>query len=501
MLSYTWRYTIGDIVATLQGFCEEQKLDPKRTYFWICCLCNNQHRVYELSQSGKVVEADEFLKHFRACVLGIGKVVCMMEPWQSPKYLTRVWCVFEIFTAIDNDCQVFICMPPQEQQNMLQAVVYGEDTASLYTALSNTRVELADASVENDKRLILQVLENHEGGVETTNARVNIFLRQWFHSSILKHLHDKRDEALSKRESDKNSDMSHVGSLYCDVGWHFRHLGKRDVALEVLQEGLELLENAEEYGNSFVNVLNSLSAVLVELGKHEESLVHTQRLVKLQEDLDGSGVASDNTAVCYVQLGRVLKKLERYEESLDYLTKAASIAEQSSNHERLENVYNHLSSLYLAWDRKEDALQFAKKRLEVNKELRGSPPEDTFDAYIYVGDVSGGEERMQAYQDALDLATSVYGDRHPKPLEARTKKAMALKDKQEYAAALEELREVLALQRVFYGDDNDQHELKATKIQIRVCTALGGFAFTNASGGAMNLPKTTASTKEASSST
>jgi len=31
MLSWTWQYTVGDVVATLQDYCREQDCDPKRT--------------------------------------------------------------------------------------------------------------------------------------------------------------------------------------------------------------------------------------------------------------------------------------------------------------------------------------------------------------------------------------------------------------------------------------------------------------------------------------
>ncbi len=48
LLSYCWQYTIGDIVECLVSYCEENDLDEKRTYAWICCLCNNQHKVYQV---------------------------------------------------------------------------------------------------------------------------------------------------------------------------------------------------------------------------------------------------------------------------------------------------------------------------------------------------------------------------------------------------------------------------------------------------------------------
>ena len=42
MLSYTWSYTVGDIVDTLLEFCSTSGRDPNKTCFWICCVCINQ---------------------------------------------------------------------------------------------------------------------------------------------------------------------------------------------------------------------------------------------------------------------------------------------------------------------------------------------------------------------------------------------------------------------------------------------------------------------------
>ena len=83
MLSYTWGYTIGDIIDSLDDFCKVKNRDAKRTYIWMCCLCINQHRVVE---EGKIVKDDEkcfevFQKIFHSRVTSIGEVVSMMYPW------------------------------------------------------------------------------------------------------------------------------------------------------------------------------------------------------------------------------------------------------------------------------------------------------------------------------------------------------------------------------------------------------------------------------------
>ena len=45
MLSYAWGYGIKSVVDTLVAKCLADGRDMKRTYVWICCLCNNQHRI------------------------------------------------------------------------------------------------------------------------------------------------------------------------------------------------------------------------------------------------------------------------------------------------------------------------------------------------------------------------------------------------------------------------------------------------------------------------
>ena len=42
MLSYTWRYPVGDIVDTLLDYCRNSGRDEETTFFWICCICLNQ---------------------------------------------------------------------------------------------------------------------------------------------------------------------------------------------------------------------------------------------------------------------------------------------------------------------------------------------------------------------------------------------------------------------------------------------------------------------------
>ncbi|CAB9497065.1 Tetratricopeptide repeat family protein [Seminavis robusta] len=61
-LSWTWGYTVGDVVDTLVAYCSASGYDPKLTFVWICSFCINQHRVVEqqkLQRSGMLRTAVE----------------------------------------------------------------------------------------------------------------------------------------------------------------------------------------------------------------------------------------------------------------------------------------------------------------------------------------------------------------------------------------------------------------------------------------------------------
>jgi len=114
MLSYTWRYLVQDIVDTLMQYCISNVLEPKQTYVWICAFCVNQHRVREQRKRGVRMESKAWGHIFRSRVESIPTMVAMMEPWEEPSYLKRVWCIFEFFTCIDLGKECVIMLPPKE---------------------------------------------------------------------------------------------------------------------------------------------------------------------------------------------------------------------------------------------------------------------------------------------------------------------------------------------------------------------------------------------------
>jgi len=184
MLSYTWGYTVQSIVSSLSKYCEDNDLDPKKTFFWICCLCVNQHRVNEARAANITVPFETFKSTFEGKVKKIGHVVALMAPWDGPRYLTRVWCVFEMSQALQvPGIELDIIMPPDEKEAFGKALEDGTgELEDVYNVLWSVSVESAEASVEEDKINILTLIENGPG-FHAINTGVSKRIMTWFLSS------------------------------------------------------------------------------------------------------------------------------------------------------------------------------------------------------------------------------------------------------------------------------------------------------------------------------
>ena len=86
-----WSYSLDEFVDGFRTWAARKDIKPDVTFVWVCAFCNNQYRTLEGSKNLEEV----FAPRLRAC----GRVVMLLNKWNSPLYVTRVWCVFEAWVA------------------------------------------------------------------------------------------------------------------------------------------------------------------------------------------------------------------------------------------------------------------------------------------------------------------------------------------------------------------------------------------------------------------
>ncbi|CAJ1404838.1 unnamed protein product [Effrenium voratum] len=325
MLSYTWGYQIGDISETLSEFCSSRGLQLV-TYVWICCLCINQHRVKEAQSAGAVVAFEDFERAFGERVSSIGHVIAMMSPWDEPLYISRVWCDFEMFTAIHvAQSQVTVVMPPREAQGLRKELTHGRGIGAVWNTLSSLDVECAQASVSRDRDLILQLIQ-HGPGFHQLNMVIGEHLKDWILRSCEGHL-------LQSLEQGDYDSAEAAGNLCNEVGSLLSVMGCLGRAEHVLKQGIRLQEEAGALDSpGGAELQSSLGEVYEKQGDLETASELYERAWAAFQSSDSASRAPPSAAVLLRRRGRLrglrgdaAGKLRLYAEAREALAAAEAL--------------------------------------------------------------------------------------------------------------------------------------------------------------------------------
>ena len=446
MLSYCWAYRVIDIVKTLQEKCITEAKDPKQTYVWICCLCNNQHRVDE------VIPFEEFQQNFFHIIRGVGTVWSLMTPWNDPVYFKRVWSMFEFFVSNQESAvYVDIIMPKKEKDNMIQSL---SKIKTLLDALARSRIENAKASFDEDKKYILSLVEEEYDGCTLLNNQVNDLMRQW----IIMALERENSTKYSKDIIENSTDLDLANG--CDnIGDAFKELEEYESALNIYEKAFTIRKKVLEHDHaSTATSYHNIGVVLERKGDYDGALDMLQKSLTIREKV----LKNDDvdTASSYHMIGYVLRNKEDYDNALEMLQKALTIYEKTYG-------YDHPSALDtyevtgFVLERKGDydgALKMLQKALAIKVKTFGKDHPDTASSYQnigfvlnYKGDYDGA---LEMYRKGLAINEEVFGNEHTCTAISYNNIGLVLRRKRDFNGALEMYQKALAIQEKAHGNDH-----------------------------------------------
>lgn len=83
---------------------------------------NNQFRILVDGAAG----SDDLENSFQQSLTRIGRMVAILDTWEQPVYLTRVWTVYEQFVACSLKCPVEFVMPSNSMASLHSQIRQGE---------------------------------------------------------------------------------------------------------------------------------------------------------------------------------------------------------------------------------------------------------------------------------------------------------------------------------------------------------------------------------------
>lgn len=414
MISYGWGNTVEDICAVLVKYCNDNKLDVKRTYVWICCLCNNQFRVDEQSD----VPFEEFEQIFEDKVVGIKNIVSLMSPWNSPVYLTRVWCIFELHKAYSNSCNLMIAMPPEEESKMIESVIAGENADEgtggvhdLFDALNNTNIQDAQASREDDRNRILQMVEESTGAV-VLNNQVNEMLREWFRKTL--------DDFATREHSDQptgEAEQIKLSWMLNQIGLVYDNQGEYDKALEYFERAHSIKEMALGADHpDLATTYNNIGSIYDNKGDYPKALVYYEKARDLQKNHPDQYSSLANT---YNNIGLVYDNQEDYDKAIENyeLSKDIRLRLFGKDHLSLANVYNNIGSIYDKQGDFENAFECYNKARMIEEKIYGKNHPQLATTYSNIGLLYSSQgdyvKALKYYEKARVIEEKVVGKDHP----------------------------------------------------------------------------------------
>ena len=158
------------------------KLPPEKVatmYWWIDGFAIDQH---ECQYSPPAIDDNSaaWAQTFQEAISKMGNVVMVLNPWNEPLVLSRLWCLWELQCALATDSGFGICLSTQQEEAFFASLRDGEQgVATAMGSLSKIDVNLAKGSAK-DTALIMGPIRAGPGGAERLNKTAVKQLRETF---------------------------------------------------------------------------------------------------------------------------------------------------------------------------------------------------------------------------------------------------------------------------------------------------------------------------------
>eukprot|EP00438_Fugacium_kawagutii_P000855 Skav222066 [mRNA] locus=scaffold707:297224:301628:- [translate_table: standard] len=128
---------------------------------------------------GSAAGTDDLETAFRTNLTRIGKMVALLDHWYEPRYLTRVWTIYEQFVACSLTVPVVFVMPESSQNSLKAQICRGEVGISYVTdSLSQVDSAKAQAFYKSDEDKVKDAIRQGVG-FDAVNKHVTRVMAQW----------------------------------------------------------------------------------------------------------------------------------------------------------------------------------------------------------------------------------------------------------------------------------------------------------------------------------
>jgi hypothetical protein len=167
-VSHTWRRTFSNLVKCLEHHEAEY---GSGQYYWIDIIALNQHAT---EQAHDEKENRALLIDLDTAINTSTAVVAQIDRWDEPVALQRIWCLFEMWRAIELGRPIYMGFPQAEAERFASELE--TRSADIEQMIASINIENAAATMQTDKDMIVSQVASTVG-VDAFNECIRSKLR------------------------------------------------------------------------------------------------------------------------------------------------------------------------------------------------------------------------------------------------------------------------------------------------------------------------------------
>ena len=140
----------------------------------MCFFVNNQFRIIVDG-----IDVGDLEEVFETNLVRIGAVVALLDGWDTPVYLTRIWTIYEQFTALKLGIPMRMILPRDSFKSLSEEIDRGIDgIENIKKSLNKVDSEHAEAWLPEDETKVKTAIRESVG-FEKVNSSVKDSMINW----------------------------------------------------------------------------------------------------------------------------------------------------------------------------------------------------------------------------------------------------------------------------------------------------------------------------------